>query len=138
MIFINLIEERPIMKTENSAIRKKPGGKGRRPIPEQYICIAEDEAPEVFDWLNGVSDADQEIAEIHLRLCFHCQEAVATMMTLDAEFRARVRRCLHGVNAPVDGSMTTESMDAHSETDQTSYDQEADDKPRSMKVGGGS
>lgn len=126
------------MKPQNSRIKEKPGAKGRpRPVPDQYICIAEDEAPEVFDWLNCVSDADPEIGEIHLRLCFHCQEAVATRMTVDKEFRVRVRRCLHAANLRAQRSLTAEPVAARLNAENTSAEQVANDKPRSMKVGGG-
>lgn len=139
MVLINLLRERPNMKPEKFRVDDEPGAKQRpHPVPEQYVCIAEDEAPEVFDWLNGVSDADPEIGEIHLRLCFHCQEAVATRMTVDKEFRGRVRRCLHGANIRTRRPMTTEPVNAHAETANTSSDRAAaNDKPRSMKVGGG-
>jgi hypothetical protein len=137
MIFINLLKERPTMKPQEFRIEDEPGAK-RRPDPEPYVCIAEDEAPQVFDWLNGVSDADPEIGEIHLRLCFHCQEAVATMMTLDKEFKGRVRRCLHPANIRARRSMTVEPVDAHPKTANASSDRAAaNDKPQTMKVGGG-
>ena len=137
MIFINLVRERPNMKPQKLRLEVEPNAK-QRPDPEPYVCIAEDEAPEVFDWLNGVSDADAEVGEVHLRLCFHCQEAVARMMTLNKEFRTRVRRCLHAANIRARKSMTAEPVNAHPKTANTSSARAAaNNKTRTMKVGGG-
>ena len=98
MVYLNLIRlETEFIMRSQSTMKKKPGAKRRRrPLPGQYLCIAEAEAPLVFDWLSGAgTEADRELAEIHLRLCFHCQEAVAQLMVLDEKFRASAGRSLH-------------------------------------------
>ena len=103
MLYINLggTEKVIIMKPRTEGTSKNPRIKRRkRRLPEQFICIAQEDAWMVFDWLNGVGlEANQEVAQVHLRLCFHCQEAVAKMMKLDDEFRARAGRSLHLANS---------------------------------------
>jgi hypothetical protein len=136
MVYLNMIrsETKLIMKPQST--KKKVGAKRRRrPLPEEYICIAPAEAPLVFDWLNGAGfEADKEFAEIHLKLCFHCQEAVARWMMLDEKFRVNAKRCLHLSTRPSELPRTADS-------DESSMDpsgQSADDEPLvwSMRVVG--
>jgi hypothetical protein len=57
----------------------------------QYVCIDEDEAVVVMDYLNGAEDrVDKELVLGHLALCFDCQEAAAAMMGIDTRVRERV------------------------------------------------
>ena len=98
MIFLNPIrtEKYLAMNTNTQTEEKSDPNQRSRQLPDKYICIAEDESAKVIHWLNGAgSDADKEIAEVHLRLCFHCQEVVVHMMKTDEEFKKRAGRCLH-------------------------------------------
>lgn len=140
MVYINMIrrETELIMKPQNTM--KKAGAKRRRrPLPEQYICIAPAEAPLVFDWLNGAGiEADKELAEIHLKLCFHCQEAVARWMIVDEKFKANAKRCLHLSTLPSELQHTADSdVHRHEAGTNSSCKTADDDHPAwSMKVVG--
>ena len=95
MIWMNLIGMEKLIIMEPKTKTETPGAKRRR-LPEEYICIAPDESPQVFDWLNGAEmNGEKEVAEVHLRLCFHCQEAVARRLRIDEAFRKSARRYLH-------------------------------------------
>lgn len=64
-----------------------------RQLPDEYVCIAPDEAVQLFDYLNKADDkVDQELVAVHLGLCLHCQEAVAALTTLDSTLRKRRRK----------------------------------------------
>ena len=96
MIRINLVGTERYFAMTPKTKKETPGVRRRRRLPEEYICIAPKEAPQVFDWLNGAgANGDKEVAEVHLRLCFHCQETVARLIRIDEEFRKRAGRCLH-------------------------------------------
>jgi hypothetical protein len=62
-------------------------------LPTDYICIDENEAVKVMDYMSG-SDAhvDEDVVADHLRLCFSCQEAVAALVSLNPAFRERLAR----------------------------------------------
>ena len=98
MIFINLIGTEkffamePKTRTKEEPVASRP----TRRLPNKFICIDPSEAPQVIDWLNGAGVVgDREVVEVHLRLCFHCQEVVVHRMQIDEEFKKRAGRCLH-------------------------------------------
>jgi len=124
MIRINLVNTERYVAMTPKTKKETPGVRRRRRLPKEYVCIAPEESPQVFDWLNGAgTNGDKEVAEVHLRLCFHCQESVARLIRIDEEFRNRARRCLHRTS---------------SENEQSSepyHDTEAE-TPKSMKARG--
>lgn len=64
-----------------------------RELPAEYLCIDEDQAVLVFDYLNGADDkVDHEMVAVHLGLCYRCQESVAALIRLDASVRDRLSR----------------------------------------------
>ena|ERR1051326_759447 len=141
MIYMNLNgTEKFVTMKPKTRIEEKPGAKQRiRLLPTEFICIAPSEAPQVLDWLNGSSnEAENEIAEIHLRLCFHCQEVVARLMRINEEFSKRVGRCLHLASLRNKQLLSTAQMaGAHGSNHTKSHEDPDDVNPsKSMKAGG--
>lgn len=136
---LDLFRTERIFVMEHNKKKKKPGTRRRtRPLPEQFICIAPTEAPLVFDWLKGAgSEAQNEIAEIHLRLCFQCQEAVITMMRLNSEFRENVRRFLHSANEQARTHLSRHFTMTPVTSTPRPYGCREESARRSMKAGGG-
>jgi hypothetical protein len=67
-----------------------------QPLPEDYICIDEEETALVFDCLDGGGSAEERaVADMHLKLCLHCQEAAAALIKLRSKIEARAPHCLH-------------------------------------------
>lgn len=140
MICMNLIGTERFLDMGSKTKMETPGGaRRRRRLPRKYICIAPDEAPELFDWLNSAGrHGEREVAEAHLGLCFHCQETVARMLRMDEEFRKKAGRCLHlsssGNKPPM---KTAHAAGAHGLNRTESHRQLEDGKSsRSMKAGG--
>ena len=137
MIRINLGTEKVRIMTPKMK-EARLGAKRGRPLPKEYICIAPDEAQLVFDWLNGAAGEEiKEIAKVHLRLCFHCQEAVSNLMRIDEEFRDKAGRSLHQTNSQNEHSIEASRAAAAHECNRNETDDEDHDNPsRSMKAGG--
>jgi hypothetical protein len=96
MICINLSETEPVMKAKTKTEETQSAGGEAQELPTEYLCIEPREEPLVFDWLNGIgNEANGEIAEVHLRLCFRCQEKVVHLMKIDEEFKKNAGRSLH-------------------------------------------
>ena len=72
----------------------KPGI--RRQLPDNFICIAPEEARHVLDWLNGSAlEHEKEIAVLHFNLCLHCQEAVAELKLIKEALTENAKESLH-------------------------------------------
>ena len=140
MVEINLIgtENAQFMEPKRD-FRDRQAGTRRRAIrlPEEYVCIAPRDAPEVFEWLKG-RPADAEAAEVHLRLCFNCQEAVRNLMHVDEEFRNRAGRCLHAGSSQNRRAMSATATNSADLGDASAQQAAHDhgDPSQCMKVGG--
>jgi hypothetical protein len=85
-----------VMKAKTKTEETRGAGSEAQELPTEYLCIEPSEEHLVFDWLNGIgSEANREIAEVHLRLCFRCQETVVHLMKINEEFKKNAGRCLH-------------------------------------------
>lgn len=77
------------MKLKAKSNNHKPGSAAV--LPTEFVCIDEDEAVAVFDYLNGADDnVDKELIAVHLQLCFDCQEAVVALLALNPAARQRL------------------------------------------------
>lgn len=54
----------------------------KRPLPDDYVCIAPAESLMVFDYLKG-KDVDKRLVALHVHLCLRCQETVKNMKDID-------------------------------------------------------
>ena len=138
MISMNLGTEKVYIMTPKQKIKGSAGAKRRRrSLPKEYICIAPNDSQLVFDWLNGACDAaNKEAAEVHLRLCFHCQEAVARLMRIDEQFRIKAGRCLHRNHQGNEESVRTTGVADAPELSQNEIDADHQNPSKSMKAGG--
>jgi len=130
MIRINLSETESVMKAKTKTEETQSAEREAQELPTDYLCIEPREERIVFDWLNGMgSEADREVAEVHLRLCYRCQETVVHLMEINEEFKTIAGRFLHLARARYEHGLTTRHP----------ADEVIDDihPSKSMKMGGG-
>ena len=129
MICINLVETESVMKAKTKTEETQSAKREAQELPTDYLCIEPREEKIVFNWLNGIgSEADREVAEVHLRLCYRCQETVVQVMKINEEFKHNARRFLHLAQIRYERLTPLHSADEAT----------GDTRPsKSMKMGGG-
>lgn len=100
------------MRPENRQ-KKKPSPSARRRLPENYVCIAPDEAQHVIDFIIGSDHRHEEIAKLHFHLCLHCQEKVARLHLINKAAKDR-KELLHPATNSVEQVKLTGSNDTDS------------------------
>lgn len=97
------------------------------PLREDYICVDPERGLFLFDYINRLlSNEERSEFEVHLLICFHCQEELADWMLLYGTGDAQL----------TEHECTPRAMDAsagHGVADSAN----AKTALRAMKVGGG-
>jgi len=130
MTSINLIKTEFVMKAKTKIEETESAKREAQELPTDYLCIEPRETDIVFNWLNGIgSEADGDVAEVHLRLCYRCEETVVHLMEINEEFKKNAGRYLHLARTRHEQRLTT-LHPADEVTDDTH-------PSKSMKMGGG-
>jgi hypothetical protein len=79
------------MKANTTKVQSNGTSASVDTVPDEFVCVDEDEAVQVFDYFNGSNaNVDRELVGVHLRVCYQCQEAVASLMMLDSSIKKRL------------------------------------------------
>ena len=108
MICMNLSETESVMKAKTKTEETQRAKQEAQELPTDYLCIEPREEDIVFNWLNGVgSEDDRDVAEVHLRMCYRCQETVVHLMEINEEFKRNAGRFLHLAGTRHEQRLTT-------------------------------
>lgn len=104
------------MKTEDEVKKKDDAdiddGEPAPAIPTDYVCVDPEQGALAFEFFRNLDEGDKEAALVHLRLCLHCREAVATLLKINRYMDPKAEHYLHAEKAhqiePNAGSDETE------------------------------